>query len=72
MVYMAAILLFPNTLLVSDISWDMIGRIVIIVFLLSWGPLFLLTFLLRKIYPSDFQKIMKNVKKKVINTGFGE
>jgi hypothetical protein len=41
---------------------------VLIIVMFSWGPIFLTQLILGYIDPSDYQKIMKNVKRKKINT----
>jgi hypothetical protein len=41
---------------------------VIIIVLASWGPLYVVKLILKYADPSDFEKIMKNVKRDKINT----
>ena len=50
-------------------EWGFIGKILVIV-LASWLPLFLFRIIKKYLDPSDFEKIMKTVKRKRIGTSF--
>ena len=41
---------------------------VLTIVVVSWLPLFIVKLLLKKLDPSDFEKLMKNVKRRKINT----
>lgn len=66
-VYIATIYLFPDQLLVSKMNGIFFIYVTIIV-LCSWLPLFICKLILKRVDPSDFEKIMKNVKRNKINT----
>lgn len=65
--YILTIYLFPKQLLVSAMTPKFFIYVLIIV-VVSWGPLYILKLILRKLDPTDFEKIMKNVKRDKINT----
>lgn len=65
--YVLTIYLFPKQLLVSAMTPGFFLFVILIV-LASWGPPFIVKLILRKADPSDFEKIMKNVKRDKINT----
>jgi hypothetical protein len=65
--YIATIALFPEELVVSYMNATFFLAVLFIV-AFSWGPLFLIQLVLGYLDPSDYQKIMKNVKRKKINT----
>jgi phospholipid-translocating ATPase len=66
LVYVGVIFAFPKQLLVSDMTPKFFGYVILIVSI-SWGPLFLAGLVLKKLDPSDFEKIMKNVKRQKVN-----
>lgn len=66
-IYVGTLYLFPEQLLVSSINWAFIGYVLAIV-ALSWLPLYIVKLVLKRLDPSDYEKIMKNVKRKKINT----
>jgi hypothetical protein len=41
---------------------------VFLIVLLSWGPIYAYKLISKKVDPSDFEKIMKHVKRNAINT----
>jgi hypothetical protein len=65
--YIATVALFPQELNVSYMDANFFLSVLIIV-AFSWAPLYLSQLILGYIDPSDYQKIMKNVKRKKINT----
>ncbi|KAM3127182.1 hypothetical protein pb186bvf_020701 [Paramecium bursaria] len=64
-IYILTLWLFPELLTVSEIGWILLLNSIIIV-LISWLPIFLVQIIMRKLYPDDFEKIMKSVKRKRI------
>ena len=50
-------------------SRDYIGKILGIV-AISWLPLFLFQIIMNKVDPSDYQKVMRTVKRQAINYTF--
>jgi len=52
---------------VAEINAKFIFYVLTIV-VVSWLPLFIVKLLLKKLDPSDFEKLMKNVKRRKINT----
>lgn len=66
LVYFLSILLLNSILDVYYITWMFLFK-VIIVSLVSFGPLYLMR-RIRKIFdPTDYEKVMKNVKRKKID-----
>lgn len=62
LVYVGVIFAFPKQLLVSDMTPKFFGYVILIV-AVSWGPLYVTSLVLKRLDPSDFEKIMKNVKR---------
>lgn len=66
-IYIVTLFIFPEQLLVSKMDGHFFLCVFVIV-LFSWGPLFITKLILQFVDPSDFEKIMKNVKRKKIMT----
>ncbi|CAD8189038.1 unnamed protein product [Paramecium pentaurelia] len=66
-IYILSIMWFPNQLLVSAMTFQFFFYVIVIV-LVSWSPCFIAQKILKKYDPSDYEKIMANVKRELINT----
>ena len=67
--YFLSIYCLKNIMDVSDITWGFLGRVVAIT-AVSFLPLYITNIIRRKIAPNDYEKVMRNVKIRRINTGF--
>jgi phospholipid-translocating ATPase len=65
--YLLTIYLMPQLLVVSKLSGKFFLTLLIIV-IASWLPLYLLQLVIQKFDPSDYEKIMKQVKRQKIRT----
>jgi phospholipid-translocating ATPase len=61
-VYVGVIFAFPKQLLVSAMTPKFFAYVILIV-MVSWLPLYLHKLLMKRLDPSDYEKIMKNVKR---------
>ena len=67
--YFLSIYCLKSIMDVSDITWGFLGRVVAIT-AVSFLPLYITNKIRRKISPTDYEKVMRNVKIGRINTGF--
>lgn len=67
--YLGVLFLFPSHLIISRLDWKFFGWVLLIL-MISWLPLYVARRILKEVDPSDSEKLMKNVKREMINTEY--
>jgi len=69
-IYFLSIMCLRIVMDVSDLTWDFLGKIVLIT-AISFLPLYIANVIRKHVAPNDFEKVMRNVNVGRINTSLG-